>query len=219
MHEANSFVTLTYDDENVPSELVTKDWQDFAKRLRHSGRFRFFACGEYGDAGGRPHFHALIFGRDFSADRYPWRKSKGFPIYRSPRLEEAWGMGFAEIGHVSFQSARYVARYVTKKQKAESYEGRKPPFLLMSRRPGIGSTWFEKYGASDVLPYDECVVEGRRYRPPKFYDDRTDDQVLEVAKRKRIAAERKRESDRTPARLGVMEKVAARRLARLSREV
>ena len=62
MHECNCFVTLTY--EVAPRSLQYEDFQKFLKRLRkNSGKaVRYFACGEYGEEGGRPHFHALPLG-------------------------------------------------------------------------------------------------------------------------------------------------------------
>lgn len=63
LHERNAFVTLTYED--APPALVKEDLQKFFKRARHSFDFRYFACGEYGEATHRPHYHALIFGQDF----------------------------------------------------------------------------------------------------------------------------------------------------------
>lgn len=41
----------------------------------------------------------------------------------------------------------------------------------MSRRPGIGREWYEKY-KSDVYPSDECRIhEGQAQRPPRYYDE------------------------------------------------
>ena len=69
-----SFVTLTYNDENLPiaengrSTLVKKDVQLFMKRLRkYSGReLKYYAVGEYGsvEKTHRPHYHLIIFGFD-----------------------------------------------------------------------------------------------------------------------------------------------------------
>lgn len=135
MHEFNSFVTLTYSDENLPTlgSLFYRDFQLFMKRLRKRlaaagrqresrslpggevPRVRFYMCGEYGEKLGRPHYHACLFGVWFD-DREYWRKSpSGALLYRSALLEELWPHGTAEIGDVTFESAAYVARYIMKK--------------------------------------------------------------------------------------------------------
>ena len=95
-------------------------------------------------------------------------------LYTSAILNELWSFGFSTIGDVTFESAAYVARYVMKKitgDKAEShYQGRVPEYTTMSRRPGIGKPWFEKFG-SDVYPADEVVIRGGIVcQPPKYYD-------------------------------------------------
>ena len=65
------FLTLTYADEHLPpnGSLVVADLQKFIKRLRkhyakrNNGiKLRYYACGEYGDRYGRPHYHAIICG-------------------------------------------------------------------------------------------------------------------------------------------------------------
>lgn len=75
LHDANSFITLTYDNDHVPSDmsLRPKDLQDFFKRLRKriGVPIRYFACGEYGEHTQRPHYHAIIFGYQFE-DRELW---------------------------------------------------------------------------------------------------------------------------------------------------
>lgn len=57
LYSDNSFVTLTYDNQNLPSDggLRVVDFQLFMKRLRqdvwersHRRGVRFFHCGEYG---------------------------------------------------------------------------------------------------------------------------------------------------------------------------
>lgn len=188
MHEESCFVTLTYDDEHLPKDgsLSVETCQLFLKRLREriaydsnhgfkipAKRIRFFLAGEYGDKMGRPHYHAIIFGEDFSSDRRKISYGGKNTLFDSPSLSSTWGNGFVSIGDVSFDSACYVAKYATKKitgDKAdEHYKGRKPEFLLMSRRPGIGSTWFERY-KSDVFPSDTCVVRGKETKPPRYYD-------------------------------------------------
>ena len=65
-HEDNAFVTLTYNEDNLPEKgnLVPKHLKDWQKRLRYHANIdlRFFSVGEYGDQTKRPHYHAAIFG-------------------------------------------------------------------------------------------------------------------------------------------------------------
>lgn len=185
-HEASSFITLTYSDEHMPADggVHKLEWQLFMKRLRErsSAPLRFFACGEYGEELGRPHYHALIFGEDFRADRTHWATRNGHCVYRSKLLEELWPFGQSELGSVTPASAGYVARYCLKKftgkDAADHYTRPhpvtgvlhqvQPEFALMSRRPGIGSAWFDKF-AGDAFPSDFVIVDGRKKQVPSFY--------------------------------------------------
>lgn len=177
MHEESCFVTLTYDADHVPKDgsLSVKACQDFLKRLRERVRpvrIRFFLCGEYGERLARPHYHAIIFGWE-PPDRKRLPGHFDYAEYSSELLSEIWGHGNVHVGGVSFDSASYVANYATKKisgEKAEAhYGGRRPEFLLMSRRPGIGRWWIEEF-AGDVYPADEVIVRGVQARPPRYYD-------------------------------------------------
>ena len=190
MHKRSCFVTLTYAEN--PVTLRRLDVQLFFKSLRNAGfKFSYFGCGEYGDKTLRPHYHIILFGIDFAADRYPWRKTeKGFIQYRSATLEKHWPHGNAEIGEATEQSAAYVARYTLKKingdfaNEADIETGLRPydrilpdervmevakEMLFVSLRPAIGLRWFLKYGA-EVYPADTVVMNGKEYKPPKYYD-------------------------------------------------
>ena len=239
MHESNCFLTLTYSDEFMPStgSLNVRDWQTFAKRLRKSrGTFRFYQCGEYGDPEGseRPHHHALIFGLDFSHDQVLHDTTKqGHRIYTSRSLDELWGNGACYIGSLTQQSAAYVARYSLKKQKgkkAKSHYERidietgevvdlKPPFSTMSRRPGIGATWYAKY-ASDVYPNDSFHINGKLQRPPKYYDalhERENPTEHAQVLKTRKATGREHRHNKTPERLKVREYICKQRAGELHR--
>lgn len=177
LYEENCFITLTFKDEFLPPKgsLDLKLFQDFMKRLRFKfgSGIRFFHCGEYGEKFGRPHYHACLFNFDFP-DKTIWRKTKdGFPVWRSVALEELWPFGHSEIGSVTFESVAYVARYILKKVTGEGakdhYGGRRPEYVTMSRRPGIGKAWFDMF-KSDVYPSDELVLRGKVMKPPKYYD-------------------------------------------------
>lgn len=191
LYDRNCFITLTYNDEHLPIDLSLdyKHFQLFMKRLRKKfgPKIRFFACGEYGDKNYRPHFHACLFNFDFD-DKVVF-KSGSNPLYVSPSLDSLWSdsnglIGFSTIGQVTFDSASYVARYVTKKVTGDlaiehytrvGLDGKTyqvvPEFARMSRRPGIGAGYYEKY-KDDFYSDDSIIVNGRSVKPPRFYDSR-----------------------------------------------
>ena len=207
MHKENAFLTLTYNEEHLPGTgtLVMRDMQLFWKRLRKEIapiKVRYFQCGEYGTLLNRPHYHAILFGYDFK-DKYLFSTNHGHPIFRSPMLERLWSdkdgipIGYCSIGDVTFESCAYVARYCLKKiggdKAAEHYHGRKPEFVVMSRRPGIGHDWLTRY-LTDVYPADKCLArqgtngEILPLRPPKYYDaiyDTIDPDGMEAIKARR----------------------------------
>lgn len=186
MSDESCFITLTYDDDHLPpsGSLVPDDLQKFFKRLRRYLEYhnemsiRFFACGEYGEQFQRPHYHAIVFGW-YPSDVKPvgfstasCAGSSGY--YISECLTSLWPFGYHIVAGVSFESCAYVARYVTKKITGpgadEYYDGRVPEFIRMSRRPGIGSSWLEKYH-KDVYPNDFVIIrDGIKCRPPKYFD-------------------------------------------------
>lgn len=235
MHDSNSFITLTYDNDHLPEDgsLRVRDWQLFCKKLRKVvGPFRYLMCGEYGERNFRPHYHACIFGVDFRSDRVYLRGEGQNRLFMSALLTEKWGHGFTSVGSLTMQSALYVASYVMKKatgklaetryQRFDSKTGEtwqvKPEFVCMSRRPGLGTTWFEKYG-KDVYPSDEVVHAGKHYRPPRFYDNKLPQGVLDELKAKRVRAASRYKLDNTPERLKVREEVSRLRSEAFERKL
>lgn len=196
LYEENSFVTLTYDDNHLPpnGSLEPKHFVDFMKRLRYyrGPGVRFFHCGEYGTKLGRPHHHVLLFGVGFP-DKVPQANSRGHVLYTSEELSRLWPYGFNIIGDCTFESAGYVARYTLKKVSGPGmvshYGGRLPEYLTMSRQPGIGRGWLEKF-KDDVYPSDEMVVNGHITKPPRFYDN-----VMEKLDKCAVAYVRKRRKE------------------------
>lgn len=129
----NCFITLTYNNEHLPHNkdkptLRKKDLQDFLKRLRYYEKgietweltkeknpIRYFACGEYGPKGGRPHYHLAIF--NWKPDDLKFYKFNKYnqPIYKSKKLMKIWGKGFVTIEELNYNTANYVAQYTLKK--------------------------------------------------------------------------------------------------------
>lgn len=131
-HDSACFVTLTYDDEHVPSDfrLHKDDLQKFWKRLRKERKVRYFCCGEYGDQFHRPHYHAIIY---------------GVSPQEQDLIQKHWDKGFVKLGTVTEDSCNYVAKYITKKLRGRALQEKlqedpdyQNEFVLMSRRPGIG---------------------------------------------------------------------------------
>lgn len=235
MHDENAFVTLTYDDSNLPpgSSLRYRDFQLFMKRLRKefSGKLiRFYMCGEYGEQTMRPHYHVLLFGIQF-----PDCKKFSTETFTSEILSRLWPYGHALTGNVTYQSASYVARYCMKKvtgQAAVEYYksvnletgeifDRVPEFNKMSLKPGIGMPWLSKY-LLDVYPKGTVVVNGKRVKPPKFYDKKMkklDDYVYDEIVSSRLHEAYKRADDNTLDRLEVRMKVAQARLSLYKRDL
>lgn len=131
VHPSASFVTLTYDKEHLPenNSLQPRDLQLFMKRIRFNTGLplRYFGVGEYGDHTQRPHYHLALFGLGPDS---------------TDCVRKSWGMGHVYLGTLSYDSAAYVAGYVTKKMTAHDdprLHGRYPEFARMSKRPGIGA--------------------------------------------------------------------------------
>lgn len=186
-YDNNMFITLTYNNEHLPenNSLDVKVMQDFLKRLRYyaGNDVRYMLCGEYGEKRGRPHYHLCIYNYVFPdinwSKPYAFDKSKGVMYYRSNFLENnLWtkpysneSLGFSLIGKVTFESANYVARYITKKVRSkdekylyELYHGRQREFMTMSRRPGLGNEFVNRY-YKDIFNNGYCVF-GNGYKAP-----------------------------------------------------
>lgn len=216
LHDEGCFLTLTYDDDHLPAggTLVKRHFQLFMKKLRKLNpgkRIRFFHCGEYGEHNFRPHYHALLFGFE------PMDKEKiSGEFWASQSLEKIWGRGFVGGGSITFDSAAYVARYCLKKVTGELADEHymrvddfgeafwlQPEYVTMSRRPGIGRDWIDKF-RSDVYPSDEVIANSFPSKPPRYYDgvlEADDPEMLVRIKQERVARALSRVADSTALRL------------------
>jgi len=239
LHDDNCFITLTYNNENLPEDgsLKIEHFQKFMKRLRkkYTGKtIRFYHCGEYGEKFFRPHYHAIIFGLEF-ADKKLFKTQNDIKLFTSETLSKLWPYGFATVGSVTFESAAYCARYVMKKingkQKKSHYErvnqetgeiiDLKPEYNTMSRNPGIARDWYKQF-KDDVYPSDFITLRGKKMKPPKFYDNIYEHELpkeFEKLKKKRMQLMQKHKADNTPERLEVKEKVKKAQLKSLKRPI
>lgn len=213
-HKYNYFITLTYDDECLPpnGSLEPKDMTLFIKRLRKRFKkhtIRFLYCGEYSPAL-RPHYHMIMFSdvplSDLSYEFYKLDKesgrfvkhirppSKKNTIMHSMTIYKLWQYkGIISVDNFNYDTAAYVAQYVTKKCNPKMDEtfkslGLYPEFLRMSTKPGIGAEYFEThddlhFNGKLAIPSDGCahLVSVPRYFDKlfqkKFGEDVFDDKI------------------------------------------
>lgn len=166
-----------YDDGTWNSYLEYDHAKNFIRKVRDWQRsefgndgIKYYGCGEYGGKEGRAHFHIIMMGlhlepgdvKVHSIDR------NGNVLYECKKLEECWippgerrgqheRMGFVSVAECNWQTARYVAGYVQKKNlKSEKQEqlyfwnkeayyashGQTPEKCFMSNHPGIGKAFY-----------------------------------------------------------------------------
>lgn len=236
MYKRNCFITLTYNDENLPDRgrLKYEDFVLFMKRLRkkHGENIRFYMCGEYGDLD-RPHYHAIIFNHDWKDKTYFKTSNSKEKIYTSEDLTKIWGLGHASTGDATFESAAYIARYCMQKingERAEEHYKRYdflgeyslvPEFNEMSRKPGLGGDWL-KFHMKDVYTNDKIIINGKETNVPKFYDKilkRLDPEKLRDFKEVREWNGYQQRADNTPERLLVKEQVTIAKIQQLKRTI
>lgn len=230
-HEANCFVTLTYDNEHLPDggSLRHRDVQLFLKRLRRRvspNRVRFFMCGEYGTRLGRPHYHVCFFGLDFPDRKYAGKTESGAEKYLSDSLTSLWGLGDTQVSDFNFKAAAYTARYIMEKvtgdeaagyyQRLDTETGElfelAPEYCSMSKRPGVGARYVDNY-FRDMLESGTCVLEGREVNLPRFYEKRLRKFVeYESLDFQRYLRAKRNFADQSPDRRAVREQVAKARL-------
>lgn len=184
------FVTLTYDDLNLPFKdchkrlhrlcyepiineetwpsLYFKDLELFLKRLRRSAeplKLRFFAVGEYGSKTKRPHYHILLFGLPPLSNQFD-------PLLF---ITKSWKLGQVDIGEVTGKSINYVTSYMCLSKEAP-FPYSEPVDTRMSRRPGIGRCFLDNeqrrnFYSGESLSQGLAVVsnDGIRMPLPRYY--------------------------------------------------
>jgi hypothetical protein len=178
--DQSSFVTLTYDDDNVPPDFsISKtELQKFIKRLRKTlstfhRTLKYYGCGEYGSdqdscyywikyghEEGRPHYHIILFG--VASDE-------------SEMLSDLWNRGSVYTGSVTFDSCRYVAGYIDKKyygkKKDEQYTSKnlENPFQLCSQGLGLK---FAVQNKDQFIAQGYTTVKGIKFSIPRYYRDK-----------------------------------------------
>lgn len=94
--------------------------------------------------------------------------------------------GRITVSPVTWETCAYVARYTTKKlysMDAKAYEefNLEPPFLLMSRHPGIGAQYLVDHPEVKDFEFISVSTEkgGKKFRPPYYFEKKIE-QEMEV---------------------------------------
>lgn len=176
LYTDNAFITLTYDDEHLPTvigprlpgdihrpTLVPLHLTNWLKRFRAAiapHKIRFYAAGEYGDDTERPHYHIALF--NYPSCSWGQTRPRARCCAVCDLVRTTWGMGNVYLGTLEDSSMNYVAGYVLKKltnRFDDRLNGRHPEFSRMSLRPGIGADAMHDV-ASTVLEFNLVEREG-----------------------------------------------------------
>ncbi len=184
-HESIMYSTLE------PTHLT-----NFIKQLRKTtpNKLKYFACGEYGDQTGRPHYHLIVF-------NYP----NNSPVPRR-EIADIWTRGSTHLGSVTYDSCRYVAGYVQKKWYGDptlsSYFPSYPPFARMSQGLGLK---FALKNEKQLLNNAGTTINGKAIGLPRYYRKKLigDDIEKSIAYNRKIAD---RETDNIELHLSRLDK-------------
>lgn len=157
------FITLTYDDDHLPYEVVNpdtgeitiehgpnpspildkKEYQRFINRLRTAlsrqerpSNLRYTGCGEYGEKNGRPHYHFVCWGLPDDPREIiyrSWSDDDGDLKCSPARIDIQRAR---DLTHV----AQYVVGYIQKKMtdwNGVRTDGRPPEFGTTSKSFGL----------------------------------------------------------------------------------
>ncbi len=182
----SAFLTLTYREENLPmSEVIygigtytdkvvmpnlsKLDIQNFMKRLRNvlGNGLRFFVGGEYGETDGRPHYHLALF--SFSSK---------FNDIIYDVVKEVWRNGNVTYGDMNINRVMYVAKYIYSSSLVDDHlvKGLQKPFILCSRRPGLGYRYYLDKENRDyhnrTLDTSIPIDDNKKLGMPRYYKDK-----------------------------------------------
>lgn len=167
------FLTLTYDQNNVPIKLQDdkpyfvfnkKHVQDFLKRFRYyiaelnkEVKCSYFCISEYGGHTHRPHYHMLLF-----------VKNDKFHKYRNVIeriLDSQWKYGFTVIKPTNQANIHYCTKYCIKNLEELPADCIEPVFMLASKRPFLGA------GALDTVEQQYAEFTGTERMDPYVFNN------------------------------------------------
>jgi len=177
------FVTLTYNDDNLPKHIIdghlfyedaeinehpelsyiyeptlaSDHLRNFFKRLRKSlqSKIRYYAVGEYGTRFGRPHYHILIFGLAGT-------------LANASLIARCWPFGFVDVKHAFKETAIYVSGYIQKRLYGkDEYLFKLPEFMRCSHH--LGERWLMDHLGDFDDDHAYILHNGLKYGIPRTF--------------------------------------------------
>ena len=183
------FVTLTYAPEHLQisdsgyPEVSKEHVQLFFKRFRNNlkrnygiEKIRYYLVAEYSPVPKRPHYHMLVFG------------AKIVPSVLQSIVFESWSKGIVSVYPITPRRISYVLKRHALPKDFGHPEGTNPPFNLMSRRPGLGSSYLSssriQYHKGNIGRQYMFLPDGSKRRIPRYYFEKLfSEDEKKVAKR------------------------------------
>lgn len=151
--ESASFITLTYNNENLPKDIslnpnhLKQFWKNVRQALPEGRNIKYYACGEYGDKPflpgvinhGRPHYHAIVYGLDSYNDDDRklvfncWHKCDEFLFDKSRKQNGMLPVCREDIAY----TCGYVQKKLNGELGNELYGDRVRPFSRSSHYLGL----------------------------------------------------------------------------------
>ena len=149
MSDYTYFLTLTYDQANIPIRIQDNTpyfvfdkshLQKYLKRVRYFMKelnpdlnCQYYAVSEYGSKGSRPHYHMLFYVKN---DKYLRYKRQIEMI-----LRETWNLGFTTIKAANPANIHYVTKYCVKSLDQVPPGCIDPVFVLASKKNYLGGSF------------------------------------------------------------------------------
>jgi len=195
LHNENCFITLTYNDENLPSEILSKEpFQKFMKRLRKHTKtdVRYMVSHEYGEQYHRPHHHVILFGYNPPNQKFTRTSPSGEKLFISTELDKLWNHGFHSIGQANEKTAYYIASYSLAGKTHTIYHPETGEETILkdqfdcSRRPGIGLDYFKKnyqqlFDSGEHLP--RYYIKKLETEYPELFEQIQNRNILKIKNR------------------------------------
>lgn len=173
-HKESYFLTLTYNEKNIPNNksLKKRDMQLFIKKIRKKGqKIRYIGSGEYGKKTNRPHYHYIFFGLQIHDLKEYGKNELNQKLFTSKEMNKIWEKGNIIIAPASKETAGYIARYTLKKigQEKPKIAAKENEYLNMSNRPAIGKKYWEKNKAK-ITHFDKILIDKKWQKVPRYFD-------------------------------------------------